>query len=105
MATGCGVGHRCGSDPTLLWCRLAAAVPIQPLAWELPYAVGVTLKQRLGGSSLEDTHSIDTTRSLVDLKRQESGSGESLQRQGVGHFKSQEAWKHGVVSFQDNFID
>ena len=24
-----------------LWCRLAAAAPIQPLVWELPYAVGV----------------------------------------------------------------
>ena len=23
-----------------LWCRLAAAAPIQPLAWEPPYAAG-----------------------------------------------------------------
>jgi len=23
-----------------LWCRLAAAAPMLPLAWELPYAVG-----------------------------------------------------------------
>ena len=23
-----------------LWCRLAATAPIQPLAWELPYATG-----------------------------------------------------------------
>ena len=38
IATSCGVGHRHGSDPVLpwLWCRLAAAAPIQPLAWELP---------------------------------------------------------------------
>ena len=37
----CGVGRRHGSDPALLWLwyRLAAAVPIQPLAWELPYVV------------------------------------------------------------------
>ena len=27
-----------------LWCRLAAIAPIQPLAWELLYAVGVALK-------------------------------------------------------------
>ena len=27
-----------------LWCRLAALAPIRPLAWELPYAVGVALK-------------------------------------------------------------
>ena len=28
-----------------LWRRLAAAAPIQPLAWEPPYAMGVALKQ------------------------------------------------------------
>ena len=27
-----------------LWCRLAAIAPIQPLAWEPPYAVGSVLK-------------------------------------------------------------
>ena len=39
---GCCVGHRCGSDPVLmwLWCRLVATAPIQPLAWEPPHAVG-----------------------------------------------------------------
>ena len=29
----------------ILWCRLAAAAPIQPLAWELPYAAGAALKK------------------------------------------------------------
>ena len=29
-----------------LWCRLAAVVPISPLAWELPYAGGVALKSK-----------------------------------------------------------
>ena len=29
-----------------LWHRLAAAAPIQPLAWELPYATGVALKSK-----------------------------------------------------------
>ena len=35
-------------DPVLLWLwwRLAAAAPIRPLAWELPYAVGVALKRK-----------------------------------------------------------
>ena len=28
----------------LLWCRLAATTPIQPLAWEPPYAVGAAQK-------------------------------------------------------------
>ena len=34
VAVRCGVGHRCGSGTTLLWlwCRLAAAAMIQPLA-------------------------------------------------------------------------
>ena len=31
-------------DPVLLWCRPAATAPIQPLAWEPPYALGVALK-------------------------------------------------------------
>ena len=44
----CDVGHRCGADLALLWlwCRLAAAARIQPLAWELPYATGVALKRQ-----------------------------------------------------------
>ena len=36
VAMSCGVDHGCGSDPALLWCRLAAVVPIQPLAWKPP---------------------------------------------------------------------
>ena len=43
----CGVDHRHSSDPTLqwLWCRLAATTSIRPLAWELPYAMDVTLEK------------------------------------------------------------
>ena len=65
----CGIGCRHGSDLLLLSCRPAAVAPIQPLAWEpglsqwvkdlvllqvaaltqplaweLPYAAGVSLK-------------------------------------------------------------
>ena len=29
-----------------LWCRPAAAAPIQPLAWKLPCAAGVALKRK-----------------------------------------------------------
>ena len=45
-AVSCGVGHRRGSDPSLLWLwhRPEAVATIRPLAWELPYAVGPTLK-------------------------------------------------------------
>ena len=44
----CGVGHKRGSDPTLLWLwhRLAAAASIGPLVWEPPYAMGVALKRQ-----------------------------------------------------------
>ena len=43
----CSAGHRCSSDPVLLWlwCRLAAAALIQLLAWKFPYAAGVALKK------------------------------------------------------------
>ena len=42
----CGVGCRHSSDPDLLWlwCRPAAAVLFQPLAWELLYAASAALK-------------------------------------------------------------
>ena len=44
----CSVGRRHGLDLALLWLwrRLVAAVPIRPLAWELPYAVGAVLKKK-----------------------------------------------------------
>ena len=44
----CGVGHRRSLDLALLWLQLwlAAAALIQPLAWELPYAVGTALKKK-----------------------------------------------------------
>ena len=47
-AVSSGVGHRCGLDLALLWlwCRAVAAAPIQPLAWELPYAPGAALKRK-----------------------------------------------------------
>ena len=48
IAVSCGLGHRHSSDPALLWlwCRLAAATLIQPLALELQYDTGVTLKSK-----------------------------------------------------------
>ena len=44
----CGVSHRPGLDLALLWlwCRLAAAALIRPLAWEPPYAMGVDLERQ-----------------------------------------------------------
>ena len=48
FAVSCGVGHRRDSDPTWLWLwhRLAATAPIQPLAWESPYAVEAALERK-----------------------------------------------------------
>ena len=45
----CGVGRRHGSDLAFLWLwrRPAATAPIQPLAWELPYAMGAVLKKKI----------------------------------------------------------
>ena len=47
----CGVGHRHSSDSALLWLwrRPAPVVPIRPLAWEPPYAMGVALKRQETG--------------------------------------------------------
>ena len=43
----CGVGHRQGSDPALLWlwCRPAVTALIGPLAWESPYAMEAALEK------------------------------------------------------------
>ena len=44
----CGVGRRPGWDLALLWlwCRPATRAPIQSLAWEPLYAVGMALKRQ-----------------------------------------------------------
>ena len=44
----CGVDLKWGSHLVLLWLwlKLAAAVPIWPLAWELAYDAGVALKKK-----------------------------------------------------------
>jgi len=49
VAVSCGVGRRRSLDPALLrlWHRLAAAAPIQPLAWETPYATAAALKKKV----------------------------------------------------------
>ena len=45
MSSGIGCGR--GSDPALLWLwrRPGATAPIQPLAWEPPYAAGMALEK------------------------------------------------------------
>ena len=43
-----GIGHRCSSDPALLWLwhRPAATVLVPPLALVLPYAAGAAIKKK-----------------------------------------------------------
>ena len=43
VAASRGVGRKLGSDPALLWRRLAAVAPIGPLPWEPPYVAGAAL--------------------------------------------------------------
>ena len=54
----CGVGHRCSLDLALLWLwlRPAATAPIRPLAWELPHASGVTLKNKIKQQQQKTPH-------------------------------------------------
>ena len=51
----CGVGCRCGLDPTLLWLwrRPAVVAPVWPLAWELPCGTGIALKSKTNNQKLE----------------------------------------------------
>ena len=46
----CGVGHRLGLDPMLLWLwhKLAATAPTQPLACKPPHAMGAAVKSKKG---------------------------------------------------------
>ena len=66
----CGIGHRCGSDPTLLWLwrRPAATTWIGPLSWETPYATGVALKSKQQQQQLNRTTSYKLRDSSIILK-------------------------------------
>ena len=43
-----------------LWCRPAAIAPVQPLAWEPPYALGEALKRRGKKKPAGDTVSLSS---------------------------------------------
>ena len=66
----CGVDRRRGSDPAWLWlwCRPAAVAPIQPLAWELPYAMGATLKNKQKIKTHKQKQICTRTASLKELR-------------------------------------
>ena len=56
----CGVGHTRGSDLMWLWlwCRVAAAAPIRPLAWQPPHAEGVALQSKTKTTTTTKLNSI-----------------------------------------------
>ena len=58
MDVSSGAGGRHGSHLVLLWlwCRLAVAVLIGPLAWELSYAAGMALKRQKKKKSVYGVH-------------------------------------------------
>ena len=62
LAVSCGVGPRCGSDSELLWLwhRPAATSLIGPLAWELPYATGMTLKRQRERKQINEYNETET---------------------------------------------
>ena len=59
----CGVGHRRGSDPALLWLwrRPATVALIRPLAWEPPYAADAALETQasLSNQSCHFSNNLD----------------------------------------------
>ena len=67
----CGVG-RSGLDLALLWlwCRLAAAAPVQPLVWELPYALGAALKKKKSTGNFFFSHRLQSTVECLNIKNQ-----------------------------------
>ena len=66
----CGIGRSLGLDLMLLWlwCRPAAIAPIEPLAWEPPYAAGAALKSRK-----KKKKAISHPENLKNLKPGEAG--------------------------------
>ena len=79
-----GVGYRRGLDPALLWLwrRPVATAPIQPLAWEPPYAAGVALekaKKKKKIAKTDSQYSITCWLFSTHLIVQMAFPGESIQ--------------------------
>ena len=70
----CGEDHRLGSDLALLWlwCRPAAAAPIQSLARGLPQAAGAALKSQKKKKKKKRVHGAAETN--LTRNREVSGS-------------------------------
>ena len=64
----CGVCHRHSLDPALLWlrCGLAATAPMEPLAWEAPYATGAALEKARRQTNKNNKKDLFLTQGLQD---------------------------------------
>ena len=84
VAMSCGVSRRHGLDLAWLWlwCRLAAVVPIWPLAWELVYAASTLPpppKKGVGhGGRQQSSRSKGFTYATIDFLKSDSLRKESL---------------------------
>ena len=75
----CGVGCRRGSDPALLWLwperRPVATAPIQPLAWEPPYASGAA--QEIATTTTTDKKTKDKRQKKIIIIKKKKNIGSS----------------------------
>ena len=94
----CGIGHRHSSDPALLWLwhRPAAVAPIEPLAWEPPYATGAAIKKK--ESTLVGRHHFLPSGSLhQDLKSAPAIKGEDISiKRGSSYHGSAETYPTSI---------
>ena len=88
----CDVGRRHGSDPAWLWP--AAAVPIWPLAWELPYATGVAGEKKRKKNGKFKAHK--------DLLKHFKASQGVIRAETQG--KAATPGKRGIKWGQNNFL-
>ena len=81
-----------------LWRRLAATAPIRPLAWELPLASGVALKQK--SKKKQKQKSVDSS-SQLRQERAFPGNNNQSALLYTFHFISQNTEGYSIFKGQD----
>ena len=71
-----------------LWCRLAGAPPIGPLAWEPPYAMGVALKREREQKEAQ-TEYLSTVYMMHQKKKKDYRAFEILLRKSLEEMQNQ----------------
>ena len=101
-----GVGCRCGSDLVVLWlwCRPAAAAPIQSLAWEPPYGAAVALKKKKKKKSLlfPETFSAELTLWPGFISKQWHGAARPVRRAQVNTIHHKFKVEYGLFKREKN---